>query len=640
MAEPKRILALVPNGASTDNRVVREAESLHASGHEVLLVGLRLSNLPGNEALTAGGVKIRRVKWQYTAFSRVATIYAAILLPLLAILLAIAAGAIWYLYHGLLAPIARLVVEFAVDVLLRFGNWAYAAILWFTNSEPSSPIFSTNGVTNLATTQPMASHLAVFAVLYITYLLLRRPLNRIGRGIGRGVRKLISNPVVTVVREKARFARNYGQSENVQEFSLLESLADLSGGPLGTLQQRLSSHSVLSARTSAFVEIGRDFRPDLVHCHEVATLPAAIALKQELGCKVIYEAHEIYDDLANASNQMSRAHQAIHRACLPKVDGFVTVNEAIADYYRNSYPSLASPVVVPNSVYPKTVTYDGRLHEAAQIPTKAKILLYQGGFSLHRGLPILLEAAFRLPEDWYVVFMGKGALEQTLRDSASRLRDQLAFQYERDLIREVLSTAPPNVSLATIGAEHFAIDEQAVLSSTMASFSNGQLASQTVGRELKQLRALAQSFQFSDTISSVMGRLRGVRVLERARFVPMAPHAELVEWTSGATVGIIPYENVGLNHWNCSPNKLWEYPNAGVPILASRLHFLSQVINQWGTGWTFASDPTVAEIVAAVRAISDAELEEKRVACRRFIEADNYTLHEQRLLSLVDGLFA
>jgi glycosyltransferase involved in cell wall biosynthesis len=120
----------------------------------------------------------------------------------------------------------------------------------------------------------------------------------------------------------------------------------------------------------------------------------------------------------------------------------------------------------------------------------------------------------------------------------------------------------------------------------------------------------------------------------------MAPHAQLAEWTSGATIGVIPYENVGLNHWNCSPNKIWEYPNAGVPILASRLNYLSSVIADWDIGWTLSSDPNVSDIVSFISAINDQDLEEKRAACRRFIEADNYTLHEKRLLNLVHRLAA
>ncbi|HYE68658.1 MAG TPA: hypothetical protein VEA58_08600, partial [Anaerovoracaceae bacterium] len=45
-------------------------------------------------------------------------------------------------------------------------------------------------------------------------------------------------------------------------------------------------------------------------------------------------------------------------------------------------------------------------------------------------------------------------------------------------------------------------------------------------------------------------------------FIPPAPQNDLALWTAGGTIGIIPYEKIGLNHWFCTPNKLWEYPNA------------------------------------------------------------------------------
>ena len=125
---------------------------------------------------------------------------------------------------------------------------------------------------------------------------------------------------------------------------------------------------------------------------------------------------------------------------------------------------------------------------------------------------------------------------------------------------------------------------------------------------------------------------------EKARFIPLAPHSELINWTSGATVGVIPYENIGLNHWYCSPNKIWEYPNAKVPILASRLSYLNYVIEKWNIGWTISSDPTAQEIVSKIKQIDNEELNEKIEACEKFIENDNYLFHEKRLLSLFKAM--
>lgn len=647
MGQPKKILAFVPNGASTDNRVVREAESLKAAGHDVLLVGLRLPNLPGAEALTPNGVRVHRVDWQYRAFSQIAMVYAAILLPLLAFVLAIAAVVAWQAYHGLLAPLAEAIFNAGSDLIRLIGNWLHGLIV-----TSDAPLFAASySMQAIAGAHPLAYHVVVLLVLYAIYLVLRRPFRRFGRSLGDVYRQVINNPAISVVRQKVRYARNYGENENVQQFTLLESLLAPTNTIQGGFHERISHFFVARSRIRSFIEVGRAFRPDIIQCHEIGPLPAAIALKDELGCKVIYEAHEIYDDLANASLRMSAAHRAIHERFLPRVDAFVTVNEAIGEYYSRTYPVLSAPVVLPNSVYPKTVTYDGRLHEAAKLPPEARIILYQGGFSPHRGLPILLEAAFNLPEDWYVVFMGRGPLEESLKEAAEAFKSVLMTKIRNGLTLEHLAKTDDTERLTataqgarTEGGGSPAVMqvslEELVLSQALSTAEDGLLRPHVVERTVSDLREVEYRLAAERQVRKILDGLRFSRKLDKARFVPMAPHSELVEWTSGGTIGIIPYENIGLNHWNCSPNKIWEYPNAGVPILASRLNYLTRMIDKWNIGWTFASDPTVAEIVAAVRSITDDDLAAKREACKRFIAADNYTLHEQRLLKLVRDLAA
>jgi len=642
----KRILVLVPNGATTDNRVVREAESLQSAGHEILLVGLRLPALPGGEALTPKGVRVKRIDWRYRAFSQIAILYAAILLPLLAIV-AITAGILaWSFYNDFVAPTAALIFDSFIDLIRLGSNSAYKLI-----ASDEAPLFSSSyTISDIAAGHLFGYHMVVVAILYLLYLALRRPSFRLGRALRTLGRKIVDNPAVAAVRQRARFARNYGETENIQQFNLLEALLAPADTPQAGLRNRISDYFIRKSRTSGFVAIGREFCPDIVHCHEIGSLRAGVILKKELGCKVLYEAHEIYDDLANASRHMSVVHQGIHQACLPLVDAFITVNEAIANYYSRTYPELPAPVVMPNSVYPETVSYDGRLHEAAKLPPQAKILLYQGGFSPHRGLPILVEAAFNLPEDWYVVFMGRGPLEEQLQKMADGFIHEQTSRILTRLSLESLATTEEvqrlNASVQGISPEtgqqvvkQVAVEEL-VLSQAITGTEAGLLRGDMIKRTVTEIRDVEAKLSSERSVRRLMDQLRASRALQKVRFVPMAPHSELVEWTSGAAVGIIPYENIGMNHWLCSPNKIWEYPNAGVPILASRLEYVTRVISTWGIGWTFASDPTVEEIVAAVRAITDDELNDKRTACRRFIQADNYTLHEPRLLGLVAGLAA
>lgn len=128
---------------------------------------------------------------------------------------------------------------------------------------------------------------------------------------------------------------------------------------------------------------------------------------------------------------------------------------------------------------------------------------------------------------------------------------------------------------------------------------------------------------------------------ERIRFVPPVAQNELAAWTAGATIGVIPYEPISLNHLYSSPNKLWEYPRSGVPVLCSEAPEMRRRIEQYGFGWLIPFDRLTPRGIAAIVArLSDAQIAAARRACRDFIAADNWSVYEERLLDLYGGLNA
>jgi glycosyltransferase involved in cell wall biosynthesis len=70
----------------------------------------------------------------------------------------------------------------------------------------------------------------------------------------------------------------------------------------------------------------------------------------------------------------------------------------------------------------------------------------------------------------------------------------------------------------------------------------------------------------------------------RVHFKSTVSQAELLFWTASADAGVIPYQNIDLNNHYCSPNKLFEFILAGVPIVANDLPFLRTVIEGEGFG--------------------------------------------------------
>ncbi|HEX3174188.1 MAG TPA: glycosyltransferase family 4 protein [Solirubrobacterales bacterium] len=80
---------------------------------------------------------------------------------------------------------------------------------------------------------------------------------------------------------------------------------------------------------------------------------------------------------------------------------------------------------------------------------------------------------------------------------------------------------------------------------------------------------------------------------ERVEIVDPVPPAEVVRCAAAATIGVIPYEPVGLNNTYTTPNKLFDYMAAGLPVAASRLPELTRFVERGGIGLTFTpGDPT------------------------------------------------
>ncbi len=71
---------------------------------------------------------------------------------------------------------------------------------------------------------------------------------------------------------------------------------------------------------------------------------------------------------------------------------------------------------------------------------------------------------------------------------------------------------------------------------------------------------------------------------EKVYFLGKIPFNELVNYTRIADIGISLEQNLGLNYYYSLPNKLFDYINAGVPILASDLPEIANIVTKNNIG--------------------------------------------------------
>ena len=71
---------------------------------------------------------------------------------------------------------------------------------------------------------------------------------------------------------------------------------------------------------------------------------------------------------------------------------------------------------------------------------------------------------------------------------------------------------------------------------------------------------------------------------KRVHFLPAVPQSELLQHSASADMGIIPYPHVDLNSYYCTPNKLFEFIQANLPIIANDSPELKRFVVNEGFG--------------------------------------------------------
>jgi glycosyltransferase involved in cell wall biosynthesis len=161
----------------------------------------------------------------------------------------------------------------------------------------------------------------------------------------------------------------------------------------------------------------RDEAFDVIHAHDLNTLPVAVALGRRRSIPVVYDAHELYPDISTLSRREQRVWRFIEKRLIRRTAAVVTVCESISRELADRH-SIAPPAVILNSP-PRgragAPNGDASLRSALGCADDEPLILYQGGFSANRGLEGLIES-LRYVETGLLVLMGWGQLEATLRE--------------------------------------------------------------------------------------------------------------------------------------------------------------------------------------------------------------------------------
>jgi glycosyltransferase involved in cell wall biosynthesis len=94
----------------------------------------------------------------------------------------------------------------------------------------------------------------------------------------------------------------------------------------------------------------------------------------------------------------------------------------------------------------------------------------------------------------------------------------------------------------------------------------------------------------------------------RVRLVPAVRPSELVPWTASADIVVMPIQPTSLNHRYTTPQKLFESIAAGVPVVASDLPAMAEIVREIDAGALCdpTSPPSIAAAIRDVLHVDDA----------------------------------
>jgi len=85
-------------------------------------------------------------------------------------------------------------------------------------------------------------------------------------------------------------------------------------------------------------------------------------------------------------------------------------------------------------------------------------------------------------------------------------------------------------------------------------------------------------------LSALKNKVSELNISDRVRFVPKVPWEELIRYTKSVDVGLSLDKNTNMNYQFSLPNKLFDYMSAGIPVIASDLPEVKNILMEYNCG--------------------------------------------------------
>ncbi len=155
----------------------------------------------------------------------------------------------------------------------------------------------------------------------------------------------------------------------------------------------------------------------VVHCHDLDTLPIGVMLKDRYNIKLIYDAAEVWTYMieGDVPKFLIKRFEKLEKKLIKKIDAFITVDEGYRDYFASLGYSKNKIKIVKNA---KKMLTDEYVPTHNEVP----IIIYLGKLRENRMVLELIEAV-KGREDIKALIGGAGPLSSEIEERVKHIKN-------------------------------------------------------------------------------------------------------------------------------------------------------------------------------------------------------------------------
>ena len=182
-------------------------------------------------------------------------------------------------------------------------------------------------------------------------------------------------------------------------------------------------------------------------------------------------------------------------------------------------------------------------------------------------------------------------------------------------------------------------DEFLLVYSGGITFNRGLEQVIEASSRIDNLRFVMMGYGSEAYLDSLKKRIKKFNAQEKIHFFGPVPHEQVSSSLSSADCGIAPIINICLSYYYCAPNKLFEFVQARLPILASNFPEMQKVVNDFDLGATFdPEDPDNIEKVIKEMINNPERRKEFQSHSHSAAKAYNWKVEEEKLVGIYKNL--